>query len=388
MTDHGASKTDAGLKNIAGAGPACAGQVVYLYAFDLAYDIEGKPIRELLGQPVVDFSVDTDKRSPRYLFLHHPKMVRLPAVERIGPQGPVRLERTVKIYPLGAISIAVKVPFSVPKIEDLVRYHDLAFATGELYSEVKQLAEDIRLEMKSHFIRPVARLEDEEAYTVFCVNAPLAAEDGGKINAEGWLSQHRRAIASLLTQEPDPGKLSHQEAQESSGKFLSYYEDDLVVVDWDAALIVDDPKDFDETLHVLELVNLQLAELESYDRLLDAALERSYKDLSGPGIRSSASLMRELREIRIDLARFSDELPNITKFIGDWHLARICQTASERFHLSEWHHSIDEKLKTLDDLYQLLAQDRNNHWMLLLEVTIVLLFIIDLVMLFFGLGKP
>jgi len=35
-----------------------------------------------------------------------------------------------------------------------------------------------------------------------------------------------------------------------------------------------------------------------------------------------------------------------------------------------------EKLKTLDALYQLLSQDRINQWMLTLEVTIVLLFIV------------
>ena len=95
--------------------------------------------------------------------------------------------------------------------------------------------------------------------------------------------------------------------------------------------------------------------------------------------------MRELREIRIDLERFSDELSNITKFFGDWHLARIYQNISARFHLSDWHKTIDGKLQTLADLYQLLNHDQTNRWMLILEVTIVLLFIIDLVILFMGL---
>ena len=53
-----------------------------------------------------------------------------------------------------------------------------------------------------------------------------------------------------------------------------------MVVDWDAALIIDEPQNFDETLYVMELANLQLAELEAYDRMLDDALERAYRDLS------------------------------------------------------------------------------------------------------------
>ena len=104
-----------------------------------------------------------------------------------------------------------------------------------------------------------------------------------------------------------------------------------MVVDWDAALIIDQPQNFDETLYVMELANLQLAELEAYDRLLDESLDRAYRDLAIAAVaRAQADVMRELREIRIDLARLNDELSNITKFFGDWHLARIYQALSSR----------------------------------------------------------
>jgi hypothetical protein len=58
-----------------------------------------------------------------------------------------------------------------------------------------------------------------------------------------------------------------------------------------------------------------------------------------------------------------------------------------RFHLAEWHRTVEEKLKTLDELYGLLNQDRMNRWMLVLEVTIVLLFVIDLIILVIGLRR-
>ena len=102
-------------------------------------------------------------------------------------------------------------------------------------------------------------------------------------------------------------------------------------------------------------------------------------------LRSRTDTLRLLREIRIDLARFNDELSNITKFFGDWHLARIYEKLASRLHLSEWHRNIDGKLKTLADLYQLLKQDQTNRWMMILEVTIVLLFIVDLAVLVAGL---
>ena len=121
------------------------------------------------------------------------------------------------------------------------------------------------------------------------------------------LHAQRRKVAALLTQEPDIDHLSNQEANESTGRYLSYYEHDLVVVDWDAALIMDHPENFDETLYVMELANLQLAELEAYDRMLDEALVRSYRDLGERRARARSEVLRELRDIRIDLARFNDQ---------------------------------------------------------------------------------
>src|SRR3954468_11218025 len=89
------------------------GEVVYMYAYDVAYEMSRRPVRELLGQPVAQFVVDASKRSPRQLFFFRPQMVRLPPMERIGPLGPIRVERAVKLLPVGAISITVRISFEV-----------------------------------------------------------------------------------------------------------------------------------------------------------------------------------------------------------------------------------------------------------------------------------
>src|SRR5262245_13661932 len=186
------------------------GEVVYLYAFDVAYEMTREPVRELLGQPVAQFVVDASKRSPRHLFFYKPQMVRLPPMERIGPHGAVRVERAVKILPVGAISITVRVPFSVRRVEDLVEYHDLEFSNGVLTDEVRRLAEEVLRELAPYYVRPVSQLAPEEAYTVFCIQSPLVTTDGTPLSAENWLRAHRREVASLLTQEPDIDHLSNQ----------------------------------------------------------------------------------------------------------------------------------------------------------------------------------
>jgi len=362
------------------------GEVAYLFAYDIAYDLDRVPLRELLGQPVAQFSVDASRRAPKQLFFHQPAMIRLPPLERQGPRGALRIERTLKILPVGALSITARVAFEVDRLEDLVDYHDLRFANGSLAAEIRVLAESALAELRPHCVRPAAQLEEEEAYTVFCLRPPLPPSSGPlPATAERWLEAHRRTVAALLMQEEDPACLSEQEVAESTGRAVSYYESDLVVVDWDAALVVETPADTEPVLHGFELASVQLTELEAYDRLLDEAIERAYRDLRAPR-RRRAGLVRDLQELRIDMARLHDELGNITKFFGDWHLARLYQNVSARFHLDDWCRSTDSKLRVLDEMYQMLKHDENNRWMLILEGSIVVLFILDLIIIFFGKG--
>jgi hypothetical protein len=359
------------------------GEVVYFYAFDIAHELKRDPLPTLLGQPVAQFAMDASRRAPRQLLFYKPRMIHLPPLERIGPHGALRIQRTVKLLPIGAISIMIRVPFEVGRLGELVVFHDLIFADGALHDEVRRLARDVARELMPLCVKPHPQLQEEEAYTVFCFQGPLGAVPNGSSIAASWFERHRRDVAALLTCEAAAARLSAQEVHESTASHLSYYEDDLVVIDWDAALIIDDPAAFDETLYVMELANLQLTELEAYDRILDEALERAYRDLGRTPQRPRA-VLRELRELRIDLERFRDEISNITKFLGDWHLARIYAAVALRFHLGDWHRTTDAKLKTLAELYQLLKSDESNRWMMILEATIVLLFVVDLIAIFSG----
>lgn len=355
------------------------GEVIYIYAFDVGYELARRPIAELLGQSVAQFQLESSKRTPRQLFFYRPQMVRLPPLELFTAAGPVRVERSVKIFPVGAISLTLRVPFAVGSVHELVEFHDLHFSSGrDLYSEAMATAEEIRRALEPYVVRPVSKLADEEAYTVFAIHAPANTENTKLPSAEAWLEVNRRQVAALLTEEYELAHLSDQEAEESTSRYLSYYDHDLLVVDWDAALLIDEPRYVDETLYLLELANLQLAELEAYDRILDDVIDRAYRDLPQRRFRPGTTL-RDLREIRVDLARVNDELDNITKFFGDWHLARIYKTVADRFHLGDWRKTIDEKLSTLNDLYRLLQEDRNHRTMLILEILIVVFFLIELV---------
>jgi hypothetical protein len=287
----------------------------------------------------------------------------------------------VKLFTVGAISIQVHVPFEVERLDELIVYHNLSFDTAKVEDEVNELAESIRKELEPYCVRPASSLGKSEEYTIFCLYELPKMADGQAVRAENWLAANRRQVAGLLM-EDEAATLSEQEVAESTEQYLSYYDSDLVVADWDAAMVVGARESLDDVLYIIELANVQLVELGAYDRLLDASLQLAYQDVGQRKARPEVH--RSLREIRVDLERFSDELLNITKFFGDWHLARIYRNVSGRFHLTDWHRVVSEKLKTLGDLYQLLQQDRFNFWMVVLEITIVLLFVVDLVLLLLG----
>lgn len=371
-------------------GAGLSGEVAYLFAYDLAYDMKREPVTRLLGESIKPFDAGPSRPSPRSFGFYRPQTVKLPprrcdAAGRSELPG-VDVRRTVKLFPVGAVSVVYRINFEVAALEDLMAWHRMTLDGQPIEASADALAAQVLAELSPHLIRPHRELASAESYTIFCIERGCLSIDEAApqcATAAAWLEAHRRPIARLLTEETGRSRLSEQEVQQATATHLSYYEQDLVVIDWDAALIVDEPQNFDEILHVMELANVQLEELAAYDRMLDWAMERSYRDVAKPprgGM--DREFTRHLRELRIDLARFSDELSNITKFFGDWHLARLYQAAANKFHLGDWDRTVEQKLQTLAEFYQLLKQDQMNRYMLYLEAAIVVLFIIDLVAIF------
>ena len=222
-----------------------------------------------------------------------------------------------------------------------------------------------------------------ERYTVFCIGALSPAESGGNSVSEEWLRKHEREVAALLVGEAETSRLSRQEVQDTTKSWYSYYQRDLAVIDWDAALLIDAPEEYNDTLYVIEMANLQLEELRVYDQKLDAVLDKAYADVerAAPSyaFAKRQRVLTELREIRMDMTKVSDEITNITKFFGEWHLARIYMGCATRFHLAEWENMVSQKLRALDNLYTMLQQDSMSRALLILDAAIVGLFVIDLI---------
>lgn len=353
------------------------GVVVYLFAFDVANEVQTEKVAKVLGHSPVPFTVRTDHRFPRDITLYAPLAVELPPLRFSEGDRPVGV--LVRVYEVGVVTVALRVDFTVGNLEELYAYHrPTLHDRRSLEAAARELCGHVREDIRHALLMPGPPTEPE-AYTVFCLH-----DLGDELDTGDWLERERRTVAGLLA-ENDPRTISEEQVGESLRQRWSFEKSDLVVIDWDAALVVDFTAYHDDVLYMLELANLQLEEFRVMDQKLDRYLNRAYEDVDRRrfGLFGVASgMLRALRRFRVDVTKLTDEVSHITKFLGDWYLARIYVGARERFHLEQWRASVEARLSQLDQIYQVIHSDIYEQRMFWLEVIIVLLFLIDLVLIF------
>jgi hypothetical protein len=171
--------------------------------------------------------------------------------------------------------------------------------------------------------------------------------------------------------------LSEQEVEDALTVRVSYSADDVAVVDWNAALLVD--REGDDVRAVLEFANVELLEMRYVDQKLDRALDQAYETLSRRSwglprfFRSYSADLRNLAELQVDNAALFEGVNNTLKLIGDQYLARLYRVVNRRFHLDDWDASILRKLQTLESIYEKISDQASNRRMEILEWVIIFL---------------
>ena len=124
--------------------------------------------------------------------------------------------------------------------------------------------------------------------------------------------------------------LSRQQWREELSGRIAYYDDDLTIITWNAALVFG--TNMEDVLTVLELANVQLRELHYLDDQLDDSLEESY-DIRAQ-TKSVKTSMRRIRELMLDGQAFSEAVTNAFKPFPDAFLARVYALASQALGLN------------------------------------------------------
>jgi hypothetical protein len=223
----------------------------------------------------------------------------------------------------------------------------------------------------------VAPLSEE--YIVFRIDR-LATRDGERAVAE--MLSDQQLVALLLGERR---ALSATARRELVPHRFSYYEDDLVILTWDNALVVEPRVEDRDVEYVLEFANAQLLELRMYDLQLDGALPALYDRVAAARARRRPRLsgrfrtvLSELQTTVADITETVERVENALKVTNDVYLARIYAAALELFREEAWQRGIERKLRILRETYAMLHSEAQAARAELLEIAIIALIVAEL----------
>lgn len=287
---------------------------------------------------------------------------------------------TARLYEFGVCALRLEVDtgprLAWPALGTLGREAERAPAVQRLFEdELRGLLGRLDAAVERPAVAPVV-----ERYVVFRVHE-LRDASGAEVDASRI---DDASLVSLLLNEREP--LSEAARRELLVHRFSYYARDLAVLTWDNALVVDARREDRDVELVLELANAQLLELRVYDALLDAELPRTYDQMAEERRRRRPRLTRSYRpllaavqSVVADVTETVERSENALKVTEDVYLARVYAAALALFREADWRRGIDRKLRLLRDAYGMMNDEAQHARGELLEITIVLLILFEIV---------
>ncbi|MGM0445448.1 MAG: hypothetical protein ACQEQH_03490 [Bacillota bacterium] len=281
----------------------------------------------------------------------------------------------VKVYSYGVLSIKTMFNFEVDSLEQLhglVKQKDIS---KNAIDEFNKLYDKI----SNHF---TSLLKDDNnvfshTYSVYCIDNSNIGE------AYDLVDQNKDVIISLLTEEYENINFSDEQKKAVLDYDISYFNSDYTAIYWNNALIIDNNSNFNDKLFIIELANIQFNVLKTYDEYIDQYLSDYFmnnnKKLSNflPFFKSGISnKINEIMKLRFELEKVVDVMDNFEKFQGEWYLARVYYLASKAFQIDRWRNLIENRIKKVNELYNLINSEINRKRILWLNILMLLLFLL------------
>lgn len=375
-TDRAVSSSTPGISS--SNNDTLQGAVLVLLQFDVCEEIRLDKLQQILG-------ASTLKQPP----LKHPtpgyiRYQRPPVLEPIEPlvlESGERLEGQIKYYDYGVLSVVLELPFT-GDWDTLIRLGsrwvwDVDFA-GYASRIVRQKLEHAAPAL----VKPYTEWLSED-YFIFHVRELAGNPTAGEV-----CSAHGAQIAQIVRGET--AQLSDGERNEILQSRISYYPNDLAVIGWNAAFLYDTVAGADTAIQLLEYANSQLLEFRHYDELLTRELESVYDSLDeGTGTLARWRLARaatKLHTVLLDVNELTEHADNAIKFLSDMFSARLYKLAALKVGVPDYKDLVTQKVQTAEQLYRFMVDQFNQSRAFFLELTVVVILVIELIWLFRG--KP
>lgn len=288
--------------------------------------------------------------------------------------GEASLRRRVKIFDYGVISVQLSVS-ACGSLRDFLDASARFRTNDRILAAAAETVRMLQDEIGDTFDEPHDALVEDYFIT------EVTQFDTG-ITADALLTAHENDIVAVL--QGEAGEFSGLQRSEAVRERFSYFNDDLTIVQWDAAFIYDRPDSAEASEDILEFANSQLVELRTYDALLDRELDAIYAGTARSSFRSvfgrrAAERAANLRYLIVDVLELIDRSSNALKIIGDAHYARIYRAASRRLGLEQWQNQVYRKIQSVGDVYRFFSDEARSGRDVFLEVVIIVLIVIEIV---------
>lgn len=358
-----------------------SGAVIVYRLFDVGYAIDLARALDLLAASVPE-RVRPVRGEGQALQILNPPVTVILGTEELDIDGRTQTtEISARIFDFGVLSLRLRV--AMPDALHWPAFTRFGLAVDEhaaISAMVDTHVSRLRDRIANAVERPLLAAVRED-YTVFRVTR-AEHTDGTPTRADtiGALD-----VVPLLLGESRP--LSAEARRELLPHRFSYYGDDIAILTWERALIVE-PGDHDtDVQYLLEFANAQLLELRYYDATLDGELPQMYDAIEAarrkwaifPG-RRFATLLSRLQAVVADTTEVVEHVENALKLTDDVYLARVYSAALEIFRGRAWRAGIDRKLTILRETYAMLNAEAQSARSETLEIAIVVLIVAEILL--------
>lgn len=354
------------------------GSVLVLIQFDICEEIRLDRLREIFGARKVE--QPTFKHpAPGYVRYERPPVVE--AVEPLVLETGERLQGQIKYYDYGVLSVVFELPFS-GDWDMLVRLGSRWVWDIDFAAHASRIARQ-RLERAAPaLVKPYPEWLSED-YFIFHVR-----EIAGSPSAADVVNTQGACIAQIVRGET--AQLSEGERSEILQSRISYYPNDLAVIGYNAAFLYDTAAGAETAIQLLEYANSQLLEFRHYDEFLTRELEGVYASLDkGTGMLARWRLARaatKLHTVLLDVSELTEHADNAIKFLSDMFSARLYKVAAAKVGVPDYKDLVTQKVNTAEELYRFMVDQFNQSRAFFLELTVVIILLIELVYFFRGNG--
>ncbi len=358
-----------------------AGAMQALRLYDVAYAIDLAKVESLCSErlPGSVGRLRLTRPDAKSLALTDPPVeIGLGPVSLLFGGREIPFEATARVYDFGAISISLRHPVAHLAWAEFVQ------RATELEQNAPDGGRDIWMELLGALraiIDPALErpsppgIQEEYLFSIVeSFEEPIAADAFLKaVDLVPLLTGERRELAEGARRD----LFKHT---------FSYYTDDLVVLTWDQALLLQPSGDHD-VADVLEVATAQLLELRYYDDVLDRELPRMYDRVQAAHRRFPAmargnysGIAHELHVLVAEVTEITERVDNALKVTEDVYLARVYGAALELFRVPSWAADVDRKLAIIRQTYTALHDEAASARAELLEFGILLLIVLEIVL--------